>query len=66
VCGAGLADSGISECHSGGAPFVQRTERPPMNPPKTTDIKKPGNPFQDNRVNLTACFYNALRLTEAS
>ncbi len=23
VCGAGLADSGISECHSGGAPFVQ-------------------------------------------
>lgn len=30
------------------------------------DATQPGNPFQDNRVNLTACFYNVLRLTELS
>nr|HAC6700288.1 hypothetical protein [Salmonella bongori serovar 66:z65:-] len=53
----------ISEYPSGGeAPFVQRT----VKPPKTTDVKKPGNPYQDNRVNLTAWFYNALRLTKMS
>ncbi|ECH9260213.1 hypothetical protein YR28_13445 [Salmonella enterica subsp. enterica] len=51
---------------AGGAPFVQRTVRPPIKPPKTTDVKKPGNPYQDSRVNLTACFYNASRLTEMS
>ncbi len=37
-----------------------------MNPPENYRYQKTGNPFQDNRVNLTACFYNALRLTEAS
>lgn len=49
-----------------GVPFVQRTVRPPIKLPKTTDIKKPGNPYQDSRVNLTTYFYNALRLAEMS
>ncbi|KSB59330.1 hypothetical protein LFZ48_17410 [Salmonella enterica subsp. salamae serovar 56:z10:e,n,x str. 1369-73] len=49
-----------------GVPFSQRTARPPIKPQKTKAVKKPSNPCQDNWVNLTVCFYNALRLTEMS
>ncbi|KKA53581.1 hypothetical protein TM63_02515 [Salmonella enterica subsp. salamae serovar 42:f,g,t:--] len=42
-----------------GAPFFQRTVRPPIKPPKTMDVKKPGRPSQVNRVKITSCFLNA-------
>ncbi|OIV01287.1 hypothetical protein APP86_20880 [Salmonella enterica subsp. houtenae] len=35
-----------------------RTVRPPIKPPKTIDVKKPGNPSQDNRVKISSCFLN--------
>ncbi|CBG88829.1 hypothetical protein ROD_20781 [Citrobacter rodentium ICC168] len=39
-----------------GAPFSHRTVKPPIRPPKTMDIKKPGNPSQENRVKIISFF----------
>ncbi|OAG55721.1 hypothetical protein A6C39_00810, partial [Salmonella enterica] len=43
---------------SEGAPFSQRTVRPPIKSPKTMDVKKPGKPSQVNRVKISSCFLN--------
>ncbi|TCZ59091.1 hypothetical protein E0D83_13300 [Klebsiella grimontii] len=47
-----IADGGIGEWHSGGA-RVYRTNRPPIKPPKTLDVKKPDGTFQYHQVSLT-------------
>ncbi|TBM23101.1 hypothetical protein EYY89_18540 [Hafnia paralvei] len=49
-----------------GAPFSQQTVRPPIKPPETTDVKKPGSPCQDNRVKISSCFLNVSGLIEMS
>ncbi|QCR06180.1 hypothetical protein EH206_19685 [Brenneria nigrifluens DSM 30175 = ATCC 13028] len=38
----GVADGGICQRHGGGS-IVYRTGRPPIKPPKTTDVKKSGS-----------------------
>ncbi|AJE01729.1 hypothetical protein PA139_2651 [Salmonella enterica subsp. enterica serovar Paratyphi A] len=49
-----------------GAPFSQRTARPPIKPPKTMDIKKPGKPSQANRVKISSYFLNVSGLARMS
>ncbi|EAO2390409.1 hypothetical protein E2U36_16870 [Salmonella enterica] len=48
----GVADGGIGEWHCGGS-RVYRTNRPPIKPPKTLDVKKPDGTFQYHQVSLT-------------
>ncbi|EAB7347855.1 hypothetical protein D9O95_21170 [Salmonella enterica subsp. enterica] len=50
----------------GGAPFSQRTVRPPIKPPKTMDVKKPGRPLRVNRVKISSCFLNVSGLARMS
>ncbi|OIU97674.1 hypothetical protein APP86_12785 [Salmonella enterica subsp. houtenae] len=40
--------------------------RPPIKPSKTMDVKKPGNPSQDNRVKISSCFLNVSGLAGMS
>ncbi|AZS94165.1 hypothetical protein ELZ95_03765 [Salmonella enterica subsp. enterica serovar Moero] len=47
-----IADGGIGEWHRGGS-RVYRTNRPPIKPPKTLDVKKPDGTFQYHQVSLT-------------
>ncbi|EBH9294442.1 hypothetical protein EPM01_18105 [Salmonella enterica subsp. enterica serovar Cerro] len=54
-----------SECHGGGS-ISQRTVRPPIKSPKTMGIKKPGKPYQVNRVKISSCFLNVSGLTRIS
>ncbi|KIV43482.1 hypothetical protein AGQ46_10945 [Salmonella enterica subsp. enterica] len=49
-----------------GAPFFQRTVKPPIKPPKTMDVKKPGKPSQVNRVKIMSCFLNVSGLAGMS
>ncbi|ALG19956.1 hypothetical protein ACT04_15960 [Salmonella enterica subsp. enterica serovar Typhi] len=49
-----------------GAPFSQRTARPPIKPPKTMDVKKPGRPSQANRVKISSYFLNVSGLARMS
>ncbi|KYD80925.1 hypothetical protein AF343_01645 [Salmonella enterica subsp. enterica serovar Typhimurium] len=49
-----------------GAPFSQRTVKPPIKPPKTMDVKKPGKPSQVNRVKIIYCFLNVSGLARIS
>ncbi|KYD39183.1 hypothetical protein AF339_12440 [Salmonella enterica subsp. enterica serovar Typhimurium] len=49
-----------------GAPFSQRTVKPPIKPPKTMDVKKPGRPYQVNRVKIIYCFLNVSGLARIS
>ncbi|EBL9668313.1 hypothetical protein E2M54_03330 [Salmonella enterica subsp. enterica serovar Nima] len=52
IDGLGVTDGGIGEWHSGGS-RVYRTNRPPIKPPKTLDVKKPDGTFQYHQVSLT-------------
>ncbi|KKE18877.1 hypothetical protein TJ49_06200 [Salmonella enterica subsp. enterica serovar Heidelberg] len=49
-----------------GAPFSQRTVRPPIKSQKTMGIKKPGKPYQVNRVKISSCFLNVSGLARMS
>ncbi|OBR70268.1 hypothetical protein A7P64_01320 [Salmonella enterica subsp. enterica serovar Typhi] len=49
-----------------GASFSQRTARPPIKPPKTMDAKKPGKPYQVNRVKISSYFLNVSGLAGIS
>ncbi|KHP10023.1 hypothetical protein QS26_19765 [Salmonella enterica subsp. enterica serovar Havana] len=51
---------------SAGASFSQRTVRPPIKSPKTMGVKKPGKPYQVNRVKISSCFLNVSGLTRMS
>ncbi|KJK69731.1 hypothetical protein VN13_17860 [Salmonella enterica subsp. enterica serovar Livingstone] len=49
-----------------GAPFFQRTVRPPIKSSKTMGVKKPGKPYQVNRVKISSYFLNVSGLTRMS
>ncbi|KJV15582.1 hypothetical protein IN31_16785 [Salmonella enterica] len=49
-----------------GASFSQRTVRPPIKSPKTMGVKKPGKPYQVNRVKISSYFLNVSGLTRMS
>ncbi|EAR9301991.1 hypothetical protein E4N20_23345 [Salmonella enterica] len=50
---------------AGGSIFSPNREAPRLSP-KTMDVKKPGNPSQDNRVKISSCFLNVSGLAGMS
>ncbi|ECS8590704.1 TPA_asm: hypothetical protein G2165_16450 [Salmonella enterica subsp. enterica serovar Rissen] len=50
----------------GGGSISQRTARPPIKFPKTMGVKKPGKPYQVNRVKISSCFLNVSGLAGIS
>ncbi|MKR55137.1 hypothetical protein DUQ97_11675 [Salmonella enterica subsp. enterica] len=54
-----------SECHGRGSIFSTNREAP-IKSQKTMGIKKPGKPYQVNRVKISSCFLNVSGLTRMS